>query len=810
MASRNGGGPQLTPPSQPQGQQVVQTITRDANDQPEVSSLVWEEGKEEKRGGEDDDDDETKDKGGDEHEHEKKADVGAVEARIHRALISSAKLLAVERKLALVPAVGSESLGKDQLDFDALRGCAVLLTACDLETLRDTESETVQLHVQELNELLQEHDGRLVACVLLHQHSGDKSRHSVKQLREAIQKLSFEGKVTKPLHVVGPRLHPLVQFLKEETGVARDLGVSFDTFFLIDSTGVLVGRFDKVFPRELEAKICEDVTTARAGRPSRQTCGAGEGKDHCTATVGFEGSLCSTRTPEMTMSHFAVLVLLLVVASLASVEGGRVNVVLLGATGNLAEKYLWQGLYNIYSEGLSTGDDLAVYPAATKSADKATPVLERILGNNITYTSEESKTAFLSRVSDYVQLREEEQFVALDEMIDADMQKTGEVESGRMFYLSVPPKFFGSIAHMISDHLRPSEDDAWLRVIVEKPFGVDTSSAEELADSLYESLEDEEILLVDHYMGKAGMHGIREFVKRNPLNDYLHGKIVDHVDVGMLETDDVSGRTGFYDEVGVVRDTMQNHLMMMAGLVAMGQPEGEGEEADTEADLRREVFERLSAASLEAVLLMGQYNAYNDHIVEDKKRWNEEAPAELSTTPTYAHVELWLRNVPGEPHWLDRAPLHFKSGKALSIRRSYLEIKLVGGEKLVFNLQGPSDEGLEGAFVHASKGLPDFVPPPGWKVVNEAGGTTAYAPDSPFAYEVLLRAGLQGETEHFVMLDEVLEAWRVWTPLLKELDQGAEHPMGLHPYPHGTPLHDQVKTESFSVPVDQEEQKDEL
>lgn len=501
------------------------------------------------------------------------------------------------------------------------------------------------------------------------------------------------------------------------------------------------------------------------------------------------------------MKHILGYVFVICALIVKTVESKRVNVVLLGATGNLAEKYLWQGLFNIYSDGLRTGDDLFIYPAATKGADKAAPILDPILENNITAGNPGAKKQFLERVTPYVQLRSEENYQALGESMTKNQDAANEEEAGRLFYLSVPPKFFGSIAEYINQHLRPSNKNAWLRVIVEKPFGVDLESATALAEGLYKSLDKTEILLVDHYMGKETMHALREFHQTNSFDTLAKGKNVVDIEVGMLETDDVKGRTGFYDEVGVIRDTIQNHLMMMLALLVMN-PKAAG--TDQEPAARQDVFKLLATADHKHITTLGQYETYNKHVDEDLEKWGEPLREKPSNTITYAHFKIPLSSE--SPQRWANVPVHFKSGKALDIRRSYIELHFDDGESIVFNLQGPTrHEKLSGALVYASGPmLKNFVPPKGWQVKTLEGENikAVYAPKSPFAYQVLLRAGLEGSREHFVTLDEVLEAWRVWSPILSKLETDSI----VFDYTPGEPFHeDDEGTENDDV-----EEKDEL
>lgn len=516
-------------------------------------------------------------------------------------------------------------------------------------------------------------------------------------------------------------------------------------------------------------------------------------------------------------------------ALLAALCGGaaadRVSVVLIGATGNLAEKYLWQGLYNIHASGLRAGDSMFIYPAANEAAGTAAPTLTRIWADNITSADAAKKDGFLSRVAEYAQLRSSADYEKLGQAMDETVKASDEEEAGRLIYLSVPPKFFGPICADVHKFLRPRK--GWLRVIVEKPFGVDHLSATKLAEELFVSLKSEEILLVDHYMGKATMAGMRAFGRANPA---YHGTSdpsgtppgIRYIEVGMLETVDVKGRTGFYDGIGVLRDTMQNHLMMMLAQVCMDRTDSSHEEADA----RLAFFTKLRTDPEMPMhpVLLGQYRSYNEHVNEDLATWGEKPRDAPSNTLTYAHVVTRLKsNASGgsQTGWwplralgwgsaedtpkstafgvCDNINIHLLSGKAQDISRSYVEVHYKDGTATVFNLQGPVfpkdrdssnprnyDYSLKGAVI-ASSG-PKFVVPHGWSSQESEWGQVAVAPDAPFAYEVLLRAGLEGDREHFVRIDEVVEAWRVWDRLLAD-DVAGTLGRQIHLYDHGAALY---------------------
>ena len=452
-----------------------------------------------------------------------------------------------------------------------------------------------------------------------------------------------------------------------------------------------------------------------------------------------------------------------------------INVVLMGATGNLAQKYLWTSLHNILAKGLA-GDSaarktaLTMWPAATKPASVSGPLMESIFAHNVTYASPASEAAFRKRVMPYTQLAEPAHFKGLADHIQSQLDKDTASEAGRLVYLSVPPKFFGDIAKSLKAHLLPQTPGAWFKVIVEKPFGVDLESAQKLASELFQHLNPDQVLLIDHYCGKAGVAGIRHFLELNPeySQNLLTAKHVKSIDVQMVETEDVKGRTSFYDEVGVVRDTMQNHLMVMLQLVAMEVPSSAN--ANAEEANRLQVVK--SMPTEHRVERLAQYSEYNQHVREGGGKGD-------SKTPTYARVSMKIAG----NHKLAGTRVVFTSGKALRARRAYVQVEFKSGETLTFMVQGELDVAgtkVSGGAIHASRGLPAFAKePPQWTMSADKHTVTA-PKDAPNAYEVLLRDALEGRFNSFVKIPEVLEAWRLWGPVLSTVESGAAVPVTLY------------------------------
>ena len=185
---------------------------------------------------------------------------------------------------------------------------------------------------------------------------------------------------------------------------------------------------------------------------------------------------------------------------------GHVSIILLGATGDLAKKYLWQGLFQLYLDEAGKGHRFSFHGAALTTPEQGQEVLAKIL-ESLSCPKDvapdrcaELKDQF-QRLSQYRQLKAAEDYLALNKDIEALVQREGLREAGRIFYFSVPPFSYADIARSINSSCRPGPG-TWLRVVLEKPFGHDYVSAQQLATELGGFFQEEEMDRVDHYLGK--------------------------------------------------------------------------------------------------------------------------------------------------------------------------------------------------------------------------------------------------------------------------------------------------------------------
>lgn len=487
------------------------------------------------------------------------------------------------------------------------------------------------------------------------------------------------------------------------------------------------------------------------------------------------------------MAHLCMGLLLWCTAQAdANEDSGRTNVVLVGATGNLAQKYLFQAFF----EQSMTQPDLHVYPAARKAPDVGQPLVNNILSYNVSCTGQlcgNSMFSFRDRVHDYAQLKKEEHWAMLGDELAA--QNGAQKEKGRLIYLSIPPRAYAAAAQAIDKYLRPK--DGWLRVIFEKPFGADSASAKALAQSLATYLAEDEIFRVDHYLGKAGVQAVLGFRRAqvaagdNSWEDLLTQEHVARVEVAMTETEDCAGRTDFYNQYGVIRDVLQNHLTEMAVLIGM--------DLTTEGD--DESFGAAKLSFLEAVhppdaheAVVGQYEDYRDHVRADIAQWG--SPEDLEAydespsvrTPTFAAAELLVKN----DRW-NGVPFVLLSGKQLLKREAYVRVVFKNGATLLFQVQGG------GTFIETTGDLPSFRAPvitseahgsgDGWQFDTERKVTLA---DQHPAYWVVVDRALAGDRSFFIATDPLLRSWDIWTPLLQEYHSHRE--VSLHIYTPTSPV----------------------
>ncbi|KZS52961.1 glucose-6-phosphate dehydrogenase [Mycobacterium kansasii] len=468
---------------------------------------------------------------------------------------------------------------------------------------------------------------------------------------------------------------------------------------------------------------------------------------------------------------------------------GSCGMVIFGVTGDLARKKVMPAIYDLANRGLLP-PTFALVGFARRDWD--TQDFGQVVYQAV---KEHCRTPF--RQENWDRLAEGFRFVPGsfdDEQAFARLAETLEkldAERGtggnHAFYLAIPPKAFPVVSEQLhkSGLARP-QSDRWSRVVIEKPFGHDLDSARELNRAVNAVFPEESVFRIDHYLGKETVQNILALRFANQFWDPIwNAHYVDHVQITMAEDIGLGGRAGYYDGIGAARDVIQNHLMQLLALTAMEEPVSFKPSA-----LQAEKIKVLSATRLAEPLdetsSRGQYTAGWQGGEKVVGLLDEEGFAEDSTTETFAAITLEVDT----RRWAG-VPFYLRTGKRLG--RRVTEIALVfkraphlpfdatmtdelGANALVIRVQ--PDEGMTLRFGSKVPGSAMEV-----RDVNmDFSYGSAFAEDSPEAYERLILDVLLGEPSLFPVNAEVELAWEILDPVL---DYWAAHGKP-DPYEAGT------------------------
>lgn len=453
---------------------------------------------------------------------------------------------------------------------------------------------------------------------------------------------------------------------------------------------------------------------------------------------------------------------------------GPCAVVIFGVTGDLARKKLMPAIYDLANRGLLPPSFALVGFARRDWADED---FGQVVHDAV---KQHARTPFRQEVWD--RLAEGFRFVqgtfdddAAFERLRETLHKLDEERGtggNHAFYLSIPPNAFPQVCEQLSrSGLADKPDGCWSRVVIEKPFGHDLASAEALNGVVNSVFPESSVFRIDHYLGKETVQNILALRFANELFEPVwNAHYVDSVQITMAEDIGLGGRGGYYDGVGAARDVIQNHLLQLLALTALEEPVN-----FSPHELQAEKIKVLSATHLAEPLdettARGQYAAGWQGGEKVVGLLDEEGFSSTSTTETFAAitVEVDTRRWAGVPFYL-------RTGKRLG--RRVTEIALVfkraphlpfdatmtdelGQNALVIRVQ--PDEGITLRFGSKVPGHLMEVR----DVSMDFSYGSAFAEDSPEAYERLILDVLLGEPSLFPVNAEVELSWKILDPALE-------------------------------------------
>jgi len=446
------------------------------------------------------------------------------------------------------------------------------------------------------------------------------------------------------------------------------------------------------------------------------------------------------------------------------------SIVIFGASGDLTSRKLIPALYQLYKERQMPDDFRIIGFARREKSDDSWRTELRTALDQFSRTKpvDEEIWKKFSATLFYCQgdLTDAAAYQKLEGILTGF--GSGPLRENLLFYLAISPSQFGTVAEQISKaRLLNKEGKAWQRIVVEKPFGHDLASAQELNRELTRFAHESQVFRIDHYLGKETVQNILMFRFSNSIFERLWNReSVDHVQITVSEKIGVGERGGYYEEAGALRDMVQNHMLQVLSLIAMEPPVSL--EAEAVRDEKVKLLKSIRPLTLDNAahqVVRGQYFAGS---VGDQPRpgYRQETKVDPhSNVETYVALKLLIDNW----RW-SGVPFYLRTGKNLPQSASEVRIQFRPTPNVLFAAQCGShldanalvlrlqpNEGISLRFNGKVPGMSLGVRPVRMHFSYDAE-FGAYTPE---AYERLLLEAIAGDATLFIRRDEVETAWQI-------------------------------------------------
>lgn len=453
--------------------------------------------------------------------------------------------------------------------------------------------------------------------------------------------------------------------------------------------------------------------------------------------------------------------------------------VIFGATGDLTARKLMPALYNLAREGLLPQQFACVGFARREKDGKQFQEEMKVAINDYSRVKPVDERIWQSFESQIYYHQSEfhldEGYERLKKLLEEIDQKHG-TKGNRVFYLSTPPSYFPDIVEKLAEHkliYNPShEKEKWSRVIIEKPFGYDLQSAIDLQKDLTAHLDESQIYRIDHYLGKETVQNLLVFRFCNPIFEYLfNNHNIDNVQITVCEDIGIGTRGKFFEDAGMLRDIVQNHMMQLLSLIAMEAP----------AVFRPDAIHNEKVQVLQSVrpwkpsefdqyAVRGQYGPglINDQPVKGYRQEDNVDPK--SNVETYVALQLFIDNW----RWAG-VPFYLRAGKRMQKRATEIAVTFKQAPRFVMQQMGQNlssnviviriqpDEGISLRINCKVPGPSSPVQP----VKMDFRYGSYFGSTPPEAYERLICDCMAGDSTLFARDDEVIASWKILTPLLE-------------------------------------------
>lgn len=463
------------------------------------------------------------------------------------------------------------------------------------------------------------------------------------------------------------------------------------------------------------------------------------------------------------------------------------TIILFGATGDLAKRKIYPALYNLFLDGkLPNSFSLIGLGRREWSDESFQGNVEQSLHQFSRREAQNTESvkqflrAFRYSVLDIGRKEDYLKLLKLTEEREDELR----IPQNRLFYLSVGPEYFETIAANIQDS-GLGKTDGWKRLVIEKPFGHDLKSARHLNEKLSKAFAEHEVFRIDHYLGKPMVQRLESLQQTNPVMQALWtNRYIANVQITANESVGVEERAGYYDHVGAVRDMFQNHMLQLMMMAAIHLPHD-----STSEEVRfkkKKVMESIEVLQKEDVITNVIRGQYTEGSIQGKPvigYKSEPGIAPTSMNDTFIAAKLQIDN----SSWRG-VPFYIRTGKRMKDKSTRIVVEFkdplmqaskknndhIAPNLLVIDI-GPN-EGISlqlNAKDHENKGI--FKP----SHIN----LHTKEENSPEAYENLICDAMNGDPTFFAHWDEVELSWQWVQPIL---DAFEENLVPLRSYEAGT------------------------
>jgi glucose-6-phosphate 1-dehydrogenase len=460
-----------------------------------------------------------------------------------------------------------------------------------------------------------------------------------------------------------------------------------------------------------------------------------------------------------------------------------------GATGDLAKRKLFPAFYALYREG-KLSEKFAVIGLARRSRTNdqfREDLLASIREFSRYKVQENAEWEAFAKHFEYMSLdiHDPAGFGRLKELA-AGLDEKFDTAGNRLIYLALAPELFGNVTLNIKEG-GILETEGWHRLVIEKPFGYNLETAEQLNSEINRVFREEEIYRIDHYLGKEMVQNIEVVRFANALFEPLwNNRYIANIQITLSETVGVEDRGGYYDQSGALRDMVQNHMLQMVTMMAMEPPgqlhpeEIRNEKVKVLRSLRRyDTTELVSDNVVRAQYASGEVKGKPAPGYREEDSVNPK-----SETETYFAARVFVDNF----RW-SGVPFYVRTGKRLPVKTTEVVVEFKNVPDNVYfarknnlapNLLVFRVNPLEGIYLKMNAKRPGSE----WSIVPVAMDfcqSCEVGLNTPEAYERLLYDAARGDSTYFTRWDEVKLAWSFVDPIAKAWQESAD----LRRYPAG-------------------------